>query len=369
MTRQPFKALHRRLLPPDEPQGGAAYLWLVYLGFFFVEWWFRPVSAIEYGLAALTLVVFLVLYFSAWWQRGAVALAHIAGMVALGAAWTPFNPGASVLFIYGASFAYRVGPPRRALALVLGIAAFAGLVAWWSQPVLVYWLPGVFISVMIGSVNIYFAERERHNAELRLSRAETRRLARVAERERIARDLHDVLGHTLSLITVKSELAAKLLERDPARARGEIEAIESTARQALREVREAIGGLHEQGLPEALEHVEMSLRGADIELEHDIDAGIELPAPVQAMLALVIREAATNILRHADARRCRITLGRDGGGLRLEIADDGRGGLRPDGSGVQGMRARIESLGGELDVESDSGTRLVARLPKAALQS
>jgi len=367
MTRQPFKALHRRLLPPDEPQGGAAYLWLVYLAFFFVEWWFRPVSTIEYGLAALTIVVFLVLYFSAWWHRGAVALAHIAGMVALGAAWTPLNAGASVLFIYGASFAYRVGPPRRAATLVAGIAAFAGLVAWWSQPVLAYWLPGVFISVMIGGVNIYFAERERHNAELRLSRAETRRLARVAERERIARDLHDVLGHTLSLITVKSELAAKLLDRDPERARGEIEAIESTARQALHEVRDAIGGMHEQRLAEALEHTEMSLRAADIELERDIDETIELPAPVQAMLALVIREAATNILRHARARRCRIALGRDDGGLRLEIADDGRGGLRPDGSGVQGMRARIESLGGELDVESAGGSRLVARLPADTL--
>jgi len=76
-----------------------------------------------------------------------------------------------------------------------------------------------------------------------------------------------------------------------------------------------------------------------------------------------------HILRHARARRCRIALGRDGRGLRLEIADDGRGGLRPDGSGVQGMRARIESLDGELDVESGAGTRLVARLPAAALQS
>jgi len=356
-----------RLLPAEEPQGAAAYLWLIYLAFFFVEWFFRPVGGVELTLAALTIIVFLVLYFSAWWQRGAVALAHIAGMVVLGAAWTPFNAGASVLFIYGASFAYRVGPPRRALALVLGIAAFAGLVAWWSQPVLVYWLPGVFISVMIGGVNIYFAERERHNAELRLEQGEVKRLARVAERERIARDLHDVLGHTLSLITVKSELAAKLLDRDPARARGEIEAIESTARQALREVREAIGGLHEQGLHEALEHVEMSLRGADIELEREIDDAIELPAPVQAMLALVIREAATNILRHADARRCRITLGRDGDEIRLEIRDDGRGGLKLEGRGVQGMRARIESLGGELDVESAAGTRIIARLPADTL--
>ena len=352
-----------RLLPPDEPQGAAAYLWLIYLAFFFVEWFFRPVRGVELTMAALTIIIFLALYFSAWWQRGGFALAHIAGMVALGAAWTPYNAGASVLFIYGASFAYRVGPPRLAAAVVLGIAAFAGLVAWWSQPVLIYWLPGVFISLMVGGVNIYFAERERHNAELRLKQGEVKRLARVAERERIARDLHDVLGHTLSLITVKSELAGRLLDQDPGAAREEIKAIEGTARHALKEVREAIGGLHEQGLTEALEHVEMSLRAADVELEFEIDDGIELPAPVQAMLALVIREAATNVLRHADARRCRITLVRAGDEIRLEIHDDGRGGLRSEGRGVQGMRARIESLGGELDVESTGGTRIIARLP------
>jgi len=358
-----------RLLPPDEPQGGAVYLWLLYLSFFFVEWWFRPVSALEYALVALTLVVFLALYFSAWWRSGANALAHIAGMVALGAVWTPFNSGSSVLFIYGASFAHRVAAPRRAAALVVGIAAFAGLVAWWSQPVLFYWLPGVLVSLMIGGANIYFAERERHNAELRLSQAEIKRLARVAERERIARDLHDVLGHTLSLITVKSALAARLLESDPKRARSEIQSVERTARHALSEVRSTIGGLHEQSLDEALAHVEASLRAADIELKLEREPGIEFKPQTQAMLALVIREAVTNILRHAEARHCRIALVGDGPDARLEIADDGRGGLKPDGSGVQGMRARVESLGGELDVESGPGTRLVARLPTTTLQS
>jgi len=357
--------LHRQLVPAESGQGWVVYLWLIYLAFFFVEWLFRPVSALEAGLAAATLASFLVLYFSAWRRKGAAALAHIAAIAALGAAWTPFNAGASVLFIYAASFAFRVGPPRRALVVVFAVAAAAGLVAWWSQPVLQYWLPGVFISLMIGVANIYFGERERQNAELRLTQAEVRRLARVAERERIARDLHDVLGHTLSLITVKSELAGRLIDRDPERARDELASIEHSARTALSEVRQAISGFNEQTLEQALEQARLTFRAADVELELETDEQLDVTLPHQAMLSLVIREAVTNVLRHAEARNCRIRLAAEaGGGLRLEIADDGRGSARPDGSGMQGMRARVEALGGEFRVDNDRGVRIVARIPE-----
>ena len=360
-------ALHHRLLPAGLGLGWLPYMWLIYYGFFFIEYIFRSPGPVESIAIIATAIAFAVLYFSGYRRSGASAMGHIAALALLAIAWAPFNAGSSVLFIYAASFAYRVGPPRIAFAVLAGVAVTTAATAWLAHPVLVYWLPGALISVIIGTANIVFSEKERHNAELRLKQGEVKRLARVAERERIARDLHDVLGHTLSLITVKSELAGRLLDQDPAAARDEIKAIEGTARQALREVREAIGGLHEQRLTEALGHVEMSLRAADVELVLEIDDAIELPAPVQAMLALVIREAATNVLRHADARRCRITLVRAGDEIRLEIRDDGRGGLRAEGRGVQGMRARIESLGGKLDVESTDGTRVIARLPADTL--
>ena len=363
-----LRALHAWLVPPLK-FGWMPYLWLVYFGFFFVEYFFRRPGAIEIVAIVATVVVFLAVYFSAYRRRGRSALIHIAMLALLGVVWANFNAGSSVLFIYAASFAFCVGPPRQSAWVVAAVAGLAALTAWLAEPMLMYWLPGAAISIVIGTANILFGENERKDAALRLNQAEVKRLARVAERERIARDLHDVLGHTLSLITVKSELAGRLIEQDPAAAREEIKAIEGTARQALREVREAIGGLHEQRLTEALEHVEMSLRAADVELVLDIDDGIELPAPVQAMLALVIREAATNVLRHADARRCRITLVRDGDEIRLEIRDDGRGGLRAEGRGVQGMRARIESLGGKIDVESTGGTRIIAQLPADKLET
>jgi len=362
-------ALHRRLLPENLGTGWLPYLWLVYFGFFFIEYFFRRPGPVETVAATATLVAFLVLYFSGHWRTGIAALGHVALLTLLAIAWAPFNAGSSVLFIYAAAFAYLVGRPRIALAVVAAVALVAALTAWLAHPTLAYWLPGALVSVIIGIANIFFSEKERSNAELRLTQAEVQRLARVAERERIARDLHDVLGHTLSLITVKSALAARLIESDPARARREIDSVEQTARDALNEVRRAIGGLHEQGLDEALDHVEASLRAADIELKLEREPGIELHGQAEAMLALVIREAATNILRHADARHCRIALVRAGRGARLEIADDGRGGLKPEGSGVQGMRARVESLGGELDLDPGPGTRIVATLPATTLQA
>ena len=366
--RARLQALHRWLVPPESGQGWTAYLWLVYLGFFFVAWAFRPTPPVEVALAAASVAVFLVLYFSAYRRRGRSALAHIGAIAALAVVWSPVNPGASVWFIYAAAFAYRVGPPRQAAWVVAGVAGLAGLTGWLLQPLLTYWMPGVFISVMIGAANIYFGEQARRNAELRLSQSEVRRLARVAERERIARDLHDVLGHTLSLIAVKSELAARLVQRDPSQAHEEIASIGATARGALDEVRQAISGYHEQSLDEALEQARLALRAADVELVLQRDSGVTLPRRSEAMLGLVIREAVTNIIRHARADTCTLSLHRRGGEagseIVIEIRDNGRGSIRAGGTGVEGMRARVESLGGTLEIMPGASGCVVARIPE-----
>ena len=134
--------LHGWLIPSESGQGWAAYLWLVYLSFFFIEWVFRPFAAWELPLMVLTVAVFLFLYFSAFRRRGRWALLHIAAIALLGVAWAGNSAGSSVFFIYAASFAYQVGPPRVSILVVAAIAALAGLTAWLAQPMLFYWLPG-----------------------------------------------------------------------------------------------------------------------------------------------------------------------------------------------------------------------------------
>ncbi len=364
MNSNHLRRLHDWLIRPESGMGLLTYLWLVYLSFFFIEWFFRPVENLEVGLALSTVGLFLAFYFSAFRRRGWVALAHVVGIATLSVLWAGSNSGSSVFFIYAASFAHLVGRPRYSLLVVFGIALTALLTAWLTQPFLFYWIPGVVISVIIGIANIVMGEQERRNAELRLTQAEVRRLARVAERERIARDLHDVLGHTLSVIAVKSELAARLIEKDPQRAGEEMRSVQETARQALADVREAIGGIRTQALDEAIEQVRSGLRAANVELIFERDPDLVLTPQREAMLALVIREATTNVIRHARASVCRIELHQQPNGeVLLDIADNGQGRIKPDGGGIQGMFARIEALGGRLDISADDGRRLRAELP------
>ena len=150
-----------------------------------------------------------------------------------------------------------------------------------------------------------FRYRKRANAKLKLAQDEVAHLAKVAERERIARDLHDVLGHTLSVIVLKSELAAKLFDRDSERAKTEILQVEQIGRDALSEVRKAIGGYRAASLGEEFARAKETLETAGVKAQCEV-AGSKL-APVQeALLALAVREAVTNVVRHASASHCHV---------------------------------------------------------------
>lgn len=355
-----MRRLHAWLLPHELDEGWTPYLWLCYLMFFFIEWFFQPPTLLDVVLMVGTVLLFLPLYFSGFRRSGNMALLHIGAIMAIAVVWTPSNIGASVFYIYAASFACTVGRFRDGLLVIVLIMAI-GLGMWLTvQPTVMFLIPAVAFSFITGLANLVYEERSRKNAQLRLSQAEVRRLARVAERERIARDLHDVLGHTLSLIVLKSELAGRLLDAKPEAAREELKSIEQTARKALGEVRQAISGFHEMSLEEAIEQAKLALRSADIALAVEVDEGIDLSEQATAMLGLVIREAVTNIIRHADARHCVIRLFKNDEFCELDISDDGHGSIRPDGSGVQGMRARIESLQGELHIRPG---QLVAQFP------
>jgi two-component system sensor histidine kinase DesK len=201
------------------------------------------------------------------------------------------------------------------------------------------------------------------NCRLRKANEEIEHLAKVAERERIARDLHDVLGHTLSVITLKSELAGKLMERDPQRAAKEIGEVEQISRQALSEVRDAIRGYRSQGLAAELAQAKSTLETAGLTVQCDAATTLTLPAVQESVLSLAVREAVTNVVRHAQARTCRLRLEQQNGSCRLQIQDDGRGGFDAEGNGLRGMRERVEMLGGTLSRNTEAGTTLTITLP------
>src|SRR5882724_1226667 len=196
-----------RLLPNDREEGWTPYAWLVYL-VLFVCWpaMKRGTTPLEWALTAVGLVAFLALYFRGFWERGARLMVIIAAICVLAVLYWPSNPGAGSFFIYAAAFAGDLQPPRRAVQLIVAVEAIVLLqsIALRSPWYDFIW-PLVF-SPLIGAINMHQRQRKIAHARLQLAHDEIERLAKTAERERIARDLHDLLGHTLTVIIVKSEL-------------------------------------------------------------------------------------------------------------------------------------------------------------------
>jgi len=345
----------------DDDSSWIDYVWLVYLMFFFFQPYFEKASARDWAVAVAGAGVFVVLYVIGVKRRGRDLLLITLAILAIGIIYLPFNCGALCFFIYAAGFAGNMTPLRFAGTLIVAFTAIAIVECWIiSLPLIASW-PVIFV-VLIGGINIHYAEKHRANARLRVAHDEIEHLAKVAERERIARDLHDLLGHTLSVIILKSELASKLADRDPQRAGDEIRDVERISRDALAQVRAAVRGYRSRGLAEEIAAAREALGSAGVTTIVDVTA-LPLAPAQEAVVALAVREATTNIVRHSRATACRITstIGEDA--CIVTIHDNGAGGDAPFGSGLTGMRERIEMLGGTLARDGDGGTTLRITLP------
>jgi two-component system, NarL family, sensor histidine kinase DesK len=363
-----------RLLPNEHALGWTPYAWLIFLPVLFVPPAVRPTPAIEWALLVAGAALFVASYFRAHWVSGRELRAHVALQSVLGAVFSPIDPGAYVLFTYAASAGARAERAREAVWWIVGVTATGIGVAYATHAPLYYWIGHGVFTPLIGGVSLHRAQTDRANERLRAANDEIARLAAIAERERIARDLHDVLGHTLSLIVLKSELASRLAERDPARAVREIRDVEDVSRRALTEVREAIRGYRAR-LADEIVHARHLLETSGISVTVDCSissAGLDGHESAEEALALALREAVTNVARHSGARHATIRAWRDAvsDAFRFEVVDDGvgdRGSAARDGNGLRGMRERIGPLNGVLTIDAThTGTRLAVALPAHA---
>lgn len=355
-----------------------SYIWLAYSGFYLIE----PVMrrSLLYWIETLAIyALFLGIYIGVAKVRDRrMQLVLVAAMFLLGAADYPRNEGATSFFIYVAgflpflltSFSWIVGLIAIDCAVLFGegmwIIYHPMKGAHLSNPINM--AISVFFVVVVGASNVVVAQQKRADSRLRLAEREIVQLEARAERERIARDLHDVLGHTLSVIVLKAELAGRLIELDPQRAKAEIGDVEHTARTALTEVREAIGGYRAKGLNAELLAARRALDAAGVVLTlEEIDAAVPALNPeLQTMFSLTLREAVTNIVRHANATHCRVSFTTQGGDHALLIEDDGTHPAPREGNGLRGMRERVQRMGGRFLLETGSGTRLRVDVPASA---
>lgn len=247
---------------------------------------------------------------------------------------------------------------RYALVVIVGIIATAVVL-----PEIFGWEldSGFLIVMMIVGITMVFSrfmrdgQRDRE-AALERQRDLNAQLAVVAERERVARDVHDILGHSLTVITVKSELAERLMDRDPERARTEIAEVKSLAREALAQVRSTVGGLRTPDLPSTIAAAESALTAAEITAI--LPDSTACDGPHATLFSWVLREAITNVVRHSGAARCEVRVSDDA----ITITDDGRGSpVLTFGNGLRGLAERVAAEGGRLTVDSDAtGTAVTA---------
>ncbi len=385
-----FTRAFRDRLPPGTPGTGSNWrwlfsgIWLIYL--------IQPVIDLFHHGGALWIagglvitVAFCVIYLPTLMYHDdrprlalaglvTIALLAVLACVVYGSAWTP-------LWIYVSAATgmvlAAVASRGRAFFAVLGVSACYLVCCWISHFGIGNTLAILLPVVLIGLAMIGFRMQMTLMRELAQARGTVAKLAVNEERLRLARDMHDLTGQSLSMITLKSELAAKRLAKLPSSAERdavltELGDIGRVSRQTLHDIREAVSGYRRPTLAIEVITARNALEAAGIELDDDAELTIRsgtFDPDAEAVLAWCLREAVTNVIRHSRARHCRIRLTERAGELALEVTDDGRGFTSqdsPTGSGLRGVSERLSAAGGSLALGAATaghGFRLTATVP------
>ncbi|MFI6832052.1 sensor histidine kinase [Kribbella sp. NPDC050241] len=350
----------------------AAGIWLFYLAQPFQEIASTQQGAMRvFGLATVILFAIAYLGFFGWLRRvglgtGAIPmwqrLAYLAAMLALTFLMLPTaGQKALTCLVYIAAIAMMALDVKVAVPLVavlLGGAELSmRLVPGWTDD-------GSYgFAIFLGALAVFGMRRAiQRSIELTATRQDMAKLAVQEERNRFARDLHDILGHSLTVITVKAELAGRLIAANPDRAAAEVADVESLARAALADVRAAVAGYRELSLAGELVSARAALQAAEIkaDLPTTVD---EVPEDNRELFAWVVREGVTNVVRHSGAKRCTIRISAN----QIEVLDDGKGptpGGGASGHGLVGLRERADEAGASVQVGQapGSGFRLAVRV-------
>lgn len=333
-------------------------------------------------LTFYALPLFLILYFTCFRTSGRPQVTSAFAIAVLGGALMVFDTWAVTYLSYAAAIIALSSVRIRTQLAVLGLmmlppmlgqlyASYGGLsLVDLAQASLSFDLRRYISSLDFGLpittfciAHVYKSSR-RKDRLLLLSRQHASRMGALAERERIARDLHDLLGHTLSMIALKADLAGKLLSVDLHKAGEEMSEVAKVSRQALSEVREAITGMRNVAIASEAASMQTLLEGSRIALHFDLK-DIAMAETSQQALAMALREAATNIHRHSRATQAWVTLDHNGQQAQLEVKDNGVGGEHTHGNGLLGMADRLRAIGGGMEVciAPGNGTLLRAWAP------
>jgi two-component system sensor histidine kinase DesK len=371
-----FKKIDLWLLPRGLKEQFSPYIWLIYLPLFFVPVMIFTKDPMELFWTFLALTAFLGLYFHSYWVKSQDVIYHIIGIMLIGTLAALFTETASTLFIYAGAFCSRLKPLKYTFTVLVALLVWIAAISWFFSFNYYFYIPTLVFTLIVGILNIYQCALHQNKQELILSRKETQRLAQVAERERIARDLHDLIGHTFSVITLKADLAGRLMDKgqdtDLEKARTEIKQLEEISRDALSQVREVVSGYRTSDLLSELANAKNVFGSVDIQFQYQFEnideQQIELDSASNKELAIVLRELVTNIIKHAKATQVTVIIKHEDGKIVLAMQDDGQGfeNALHKGFGIKGIEERIQKLKGFVNIKTGgeySGTLSEISLP------
>ncbi|AJD89936.1 histidine kinase [Jeotgalibacillus malaysiensis] len=354
------------------------YIWIIFcmLPFYFI---FRSSGWVEISVGVAMILVFFAAYRLTYLTKGWVNYVWVGIAIAISIAMTilfGFVYFAIFLSFMIASVQHKVGF-FTLYGILVGSTIITVNIAFFTQDQLFFTqFPFVLVSVIgviLLPLNSYNRmKREKLEGQLEYAQKRISDLMVMEERQRIARDLHDTLGQKLSLIGLKSDLAAKLIAANPDGAKNELNDINQTARTALKEVRELVSDMRGTKLDEEIIHIRELLHVAQIKPEIKGDPILEnVPLLVENVVSMCLKEAVTNVVKHSSATRCKVMIEQLPKELKVTIEDNGKGFTTDrsiEGNGLRGMRERLEFVNGTLEVESGLGTTITICVPTVLKQ-
>lgn len=342
-----------------------AWVYLINLVFFLLPLFYANYSPLQIGLLLAAMALFIGCYYWGYHTPPPQMWRPVLAMAAIAAVVTPWNPGSIAMFAYCGFFIGFSCRPAMAIAAVGSLLALLALLQYWCQFDGPYFL--AYGSVLLLGITLFgYLERLRQVNlwQKQQSQEEITQLAQMVERERIARDLHDIMGHSLSSIILKADLANALLKAQrPEQAQQHLTELAQIARDSLSQVRQTVSGYKHKGLLAEVSGLAQRLRehGFAVQLSGEVP---KLAAREESALILVLTELVTNILRHSKGDSCTISFTEDAAGWTCQVCDNGQVQQLGFGNGLTGVRERLDALQARLEYKLDQGCQLQIWLPK-----
>jgi two-component system sensor histidine kinase DesK len=345
------------------------WIWWVFSLYYFIPLFYIDYPWWKILLIFLAFLAFLFICVTIAVTEFDRAWLPISALVLLSVVTSPLTPGAATFFSYvGFFMGFCLTTRQMLIGVGLSVTLAFLLHLQFKYAVPTYLMPAVIGLITIGLVGRM--ERLRIDNKLASARSEEeiRHLATIAERERIARDLHDLLGHTLSSVVLKAELADKLLQQNNLdAARQQMQDLHKIARESLSLVRQTVSGYKHRGLTDEVMQLCDKLRehGFSVHISGEIPA---VPPKAETALILALTELTTNIMRHSKGNHCQLQFEQLNDKLQITVADNGRPEAITPGNGLTGIRERLQALAGEIYSDIEQGCRFVITLPLEAIQ-